>query len=72
MAWNNTLRRASCKAPAELRVTFASADLVGEFTVFNVGGNKFRLVAFIDYRVQIVYIKHVLTHKEYAERKWKQ
>jgi mRNA interferase HigB len=50
---------------------FSSADFVGNLTVFDIGGNKFRLIAFIDYRSKIMYVKHVLTHKQYDESRWK-
>ena len=33
-------------------------------TVFNIGGNKFRLIAGVDYRCQIVYVKHILSSQE--------
>jgi len=40
-------------------------------TVFNVGGNKYRLITNIRYEGQQVYIKMVLTHGEYSKDKWK-
>ncbi|MGH9845610.1 MAG: type II toxin-antitoxin system HigB family toxin, partial [Blastocatellia bacterium] len=40
-------------------------------TVFNIGGNKYRLVVSIDYRKQVIYVKHVLTHSEYDKENWK-
>lgn len=55
-------------SPGELKATFGSASLVGELTVFNIGGNKFRIAAFVHYRAQIVYIKRIGTHEEYD--KW--
>lgn len=55
----------------ELRQTFPSADQVRNFTVFNIGGNKYRLVAFVDYTYQKVFIRHVLTHAEYDRDDWK-
>jgi mRNA interferase HigB len=39
--------------------------LVGRFFVFDIGGNKFRLIAAIHFNRQILYIRHVLTHREY-------
>ena len=54
-----------------MRAIFGSVDFVGAFAVFNIGGNKFRLIASVDYRRQIVYVKHVLTHKTYDEGNWK-
>jgi len=57
---------------AELRAVFPSADQVGRLTVFNVGGNRIRLVAAIHYNRRKVYIRAVLTHDEYDEGKWKE
>jgi len=48
----------------EVKAQFPSADLVGRGTVFNIGGNKYRLIARIDYRGQQVFILDILTHKE--------
>jgi mRNA interferase HigB len=69
--WADVVEHSAWKSPAELRRTFASPDFVSEFTVFNVGGNNFRLIAFVHYRRQIVFIKHILTHGEYDKGKWK-
>ncbi|HLL70324.1 MAG TPA: type II toxin-antitoxin system HigB family toxin [Pyrinomonadaceae bacterium] len=57
---------------AELRTLFPSADQVGKLTVFNIGGNKVRLVAAIHYNRRKVYIRAVLTHAEYGEGRWKE
>ncbi|MEH2015116.1 type II toxin-antitoxin system HigB family toxin [Nostoc sp.] len=56
----------------ELREMFPSADQVGKLTVFNIGGNKVRLIAAIHYNRQKVYIRAVLTHLEYDQGKWKE
>lgn len=56
----------------ELRKVFPSADQVGRYTVFNIGGNKVRLIAAIHYNRKIIYIRHVLTHKEYDKEFWKE
>jgi HTH-type transcriptional regulator/antitoxin HigA len=53
---------------ADVRKVFPSADLVGNLTVFNIGGNKYRLITFIDYESQIVFTRNVLTHAEYDKR----
>ena len=55
----------------ELREIFPAADQVGKLTVFNIGGNKVRLIAAIHYNRKIVYIRSVLTHQEYNLGKWK-
>jgi mRNA interferase HigB len=70
-AWKDAIQHASPHNPAELRAVFGSVDFVGELTVFNIGGNKFRLIAGVDYRCQIVYVKHILTHRKYDEGMWK-
>jgi mRNA interferase HigB len=60
---------------AAVREAFGdAADLVGRLTVFNVAGNRIRLVALIfhDTKPRRVYIKHVLTHREYDKGDWKE
>ncbi|MEH2009658.1 type II toxin-antitoxin system HigB family toxin [Nostoc sp.] len=56
----------------ELCEMFPSADQVGKLTVFNIGGNKVRLIAAIHYNHQKVYIRAVLTHLEYDQGKCKE
>ena len=55
----------------ELRATFPSADTVGDLIVFNIGGNKYRLIASIHFNRGKVYVRHVLTHREYDRGAWK-
>ena len=57
---------------ADVKADFAKASLVGNCVVFNIGGNKYRLVTRILYPSQKVFILKVLTHKEYDEDKWKE
>lgn len=69
--WFRITKHACWANLAETRYDFPHADPVGDCTVFNIGGNKFRLVAKIRYNRQRVYIIHVLTHREYDKEKWK-
>jgi len=69
--WVNVVESSSWKNPAEMKESFRSADLVGDRTVFDIGGNNYRLISFVHYRAQIVYIKRVLTHAEYDRGDWK-
>lgn len=55
----------------ELRQIFPSADQVENLTVFNISGNKYRLIALVDYTYQKVFIRHILTHAEYDTDNWK-
>jgi len=70
-AWYSTMQNEVFMDFNHLRTTFASADQVGVFTVFNIGGNKYRLIAAIHYNRHKVYIRHVLTHPEYDRGDWK-
>ena len=70
--WYRQMKQNNFASFAELRAMFPSADQVGKLTVFNIGGNKVRLVAAIHYNRKKVYIRAVLTHPEYDEGKWKE
>lgn len=70
--WYHLAKRLNFSDYAELRETFPSADQVGKLTVFNVGGNKIRLIAAIHYNRKKIYIRAVLTHSEYDEQRWKE
>lgn len=56
---------------AQLRKTFPHADIVGKCIVFNIGGNKYRLVTKINFTSKVVLIRNVMTHREYDKGKWK-
>ena len=56
---------------AELRAVFPSVDKVGERYVFNIGGNKYRLVAWVHFGRGRFFVKAVLTHSEYDKGNWK-
>lgn len=70
--WYRLMKRGRFLSFAELRTAFPHADQVGKLTVFNVGGNKARLIAAIHYNRQKVYIRAVLTHDEYNKSKWRE
>jgi mRNA interferase HigB len=56
---------------AQLKATFASVDKVGERFVFNIGGNKYRLIAAIAFQARLVWVKAVLTHDQYNKGEWR-
>jgi mRNA interferase HigB len=56
----------------EVRRTFPSADLVGDLVVFNIRGNRYRLIARFIYEKGRVYVRRVLTHTEYDHGDWKE
>lgn len=69
--WYRIVKQNEIPNFSELRAIFPSVDKVGNLTVFNIGGNKIRLIAAIHYNTQCLYIRHVLTHSEYDKDKWK-
>jgi mRNA interferase HigB len=70
-AWFRIAKKAEWKNLADVRKTFSSADAVGKWTVFNVKGNRYRLITEINYAFGRIYIRHVLTHAEYDRGVWK-
>ena len=74
--WYYLASHATWRNFPEVKATFGQTDQVrvrsGQTVcVFDIGGNKFRLVAFVSYRKGKVYVLRVMTHKEYDKEKWK-
>jgi mRNA interferase HigB len=64
--WYSTVRQAEWKTPADVKAMYGDASILkGGRVVFNIGGNRFRLVTHVNYRRQIVYVRFVGTHREY-------
>jgi mRNA interferase HigB len=75
-AWLRTACDANWHALADIRTTYPHADAVevesGRIVVvFNIRGNRYRLIAAIHYNRQIVYTLKFLTHAEYSKDRWK-
>ena len=70
--WYRLMKHNNFDSIAEVREVFPNADKVGKLTIFNIGGNKVRVIAAIHYNRKKIYIRAVLTHKEYDEGKWKE
>jgi len=70
--WYHLLKRNNPANFVELRRLFPHADQVSGLTVFNMGGNKARLIAAVHYNRHKVYIRAVLTHAEYDANQWKE
>jgi mRNA interferase HigB len=71
-AWYKTAKKANWQNLAHLKSVYPSADLVGRYVVFNISGNKYRLIARIVYRSQTLFVVVVMTHEEYDLGKWKE
>lgn len=71
MQWYRVSKKARWSNLIEIRRQFPSADAVPPFTVFNIGGNKYRLIAEIGFISKVVLIRHIRTHAEYDKGAWK-
>jgi mRNA interferase HigB len=70
-AWYRIVRSEAWQNLEEVREIYRDAEAVGNFTVFNIKGNKYRLIVSINDEKQRVYYKYFLTHAEYDKNKWK-
>jgi mRNA interferase HigB len=69
--WYKIVSLTEFRTFAELREVFPSADMVGDLVVFNIAGNKYRLIAAIHFNRGQVYIRHVLTHQDHDRGGWR-
>ncbi|HEV2235490.1 MAG TPA: type II toxin-antitoxin system HigB family toxin [Ktedonobacterales bacterium] len=69
--WCNIASAATWQSLAEVRRTFRDADSVGGQTVFNIKGNRYRLIVNINYKLGIIKFEQLLTHAEYDKGNWK-
>ena len=70
--WFKIMQQTEFASFAALRDTFPTADRVSALIVFNIAGNKYRLIASIHFNRGKVYVRHVLTHRDYDRGGWKQ
>jgi mRNA interferase HigB len=73
--WYSAVAQAEWTQFAQARAAFPHADQVRvasgrTATVFNIGGNKYRLISAIHYNRQIVFVMRIYTHKEYDGSNW--
>jgi len=71
LRWLKIMQQNDYQSFDALRSTLPSADKVGDLIIFNIGGNKYRLITSIHFNRVKVYIRHILTHKEYDRGEWK-
>jgi mRNA interferase HigB len=67
-AWVAVTKAARWKDPPAIKAVFNSADILkGGRVIFDIGGNKYRLVAQVNYARSIVYVRFIGTHREYDQ-----
>lgn len=69
--WYRIAKRAAWSNLAEVRMIYPHADPVGSCVVFNIGGNKWRLISKIAFNRHVLHIRFILTHKDYDKGGWK-
>ena len=69
--WYRVARRATWVSFAEVKQAFNTADFVAPYIVFDIGGNKYRLIAEINFSRRVLFIRGIMTHKEYVKGAWK-
>ena len=70
--WYKAISKHDFRNSNDLRATFPTADKVGDLIVFNIGGNKYRLITSFHFNRGKVFIRYVLPHQEYDKGEWKQ
>jgi len=68
--WIQAVSLADWKTSVDVKKTFNSTNIYKGCTIFDIGGNKYRIIAKVEYQIHIVFIRFVLTHSEYDEKKW--
>jgi mRNA interferase HigB len=68
-AWRKAVESGRFLSFADLKTCFNSVDRVGRYFVFNIRGNKYRVIAAIHFDRQMLFVRHVLTHRQYD--RWK-
>jgi mRNA interferase HigB len=70
--WQKVTQKARWSTMMDVKRELGSADAVGKLTIFNISGNRYRLITYIDYRNSKVFIRGpLLTHKQYDAGNWK-
>ena len=65
--WYRIAKKASWANFAELRSDFGTADQTAHHTIFNIGGNKYRLVTSVYYDTQVLLVRGIYTHADYDD-----
>lgn len=69
-AWYKITKNADWKNFADVRNSWKNSDAVGRFVVFDISHNRCRLIATIQYKWRMVYIRRILGHAEYDGKEW--
>jgi mRNA interferase HigB len=68
--WIVVVKNAEWRNFADIRQTFNHSDAFGKCVIFDVGGNKYRIIAKAAFGIKVLFIRFVVTHAEYDDKKW--
>ena len=69
--WYRVAKRATWSKFSDVKGSFNTADYVAPYVVFDIGGNKYRLIAEINFSRRVLFIRGILTHKDYSKGGWR-
>ncbi|MGH9567515.1 MAG: type II toxin-antitoxin system HigB family toxin [Candidatus Angelobacter sp.] len=69
--WHKIATNATWSNISQVRAVYPHADFVDPYTVFNIRAGHYRLIVKIEYRWQMIFVKHLLSHEEYKRNRWK-
>ena len=69
--WMESARQATWSSLEDVRRSFPATDMIGKLAIFNIKGNRYRLIVRMEFERQRIYIKEFLTHAEYDKETWK-
>jgi mRNA interferase HigB len=72
LSWYKIAKKSNWKDFTDVRKSFGRADMFKDCVIFDIGGNKFRLITKIRYKQKRIYIRFVLTHSDYDKNSWKE
>ena len=67
--WRKNIEKSHFDSFSDLKQMFNSVDKAGEYYVFDISGNRYRLIAAIHFNTQILYVREIMTHSSY--NRWK-
>ncbi|RVU13882.1 type II toxin-antitoxin system HigB family toxin [Methylobacterium oryzihabitans] len=70
-AWYRLIKASEPSDFSSMKALFPATDKVGRFHVFDIGGNKIRLIAAVNYKFKKIYIQSIMDHSEYDKGKWR-
>jgi mRNA interferase HigB len=71
VSWRRIAKAATWNNFSDVKQSWRNVDIVESSAVFNIGHNKCRLIAFIGYRIHVVFVLHILSHAEYDKGGWR-